>query len=394
MWFYLIPARSWRQPSVFNLAQHYIMKGDYQGAIQTISHNLNSIESIEIPILLEQRAQCEIQNNQPELALLDFASILEYPISHIRKNSILKQRAALNINLGRYDDALADVRIINNIHYQKKIQKAIHLLSSPNLSYSELHQLYSISPISPDVLTRIAERNEDNLTFFNKILQYALYYSHDHKNESISIYKAKRNLCALWNINSTLLDFIENSPSSHNSELISLISNISSIFSRKIYSNTDLQIALDSLLHFCPINSKVIEEIMFLNASLYKNTKPSISLFILDKLLEKNPNEMKFIREKADIISDFDKETAMEYLSHYDPVFIPKKQRPISLKSSLKLLGVSVFDDKDKVLSSYHQLIMKFHPDLQKHPLLKFLSEKKMKKINAAFDIIMEYHSW
>ena len=282
MLFQIIGARLWWPISFAKVAHEFIVQGDFIKANNTISSQLPNSTPKQIPILLELRSQCAMELGDFYQSLNDLTQALEYPISKIRRNSLLAQRARIYLQVGDYDNALKDAELINSARIKSQIFEANYLLQLNIPTESDISRLIFLSPYSSDAFYRAAQFYENNDTYFNYLIDKSLYYSkfnnnkhnnkhYKHNDKTIMLYKFQRNICHLSYLSSTIKDFQDFVD--YNSDIYNFLSNLSSLFSNDP-NFSFIEIAYKFASNICPSNSKILNKLINMNIDQNIRTIP------------------------------------------------------------------------------------------------------------------------
>ena len=384
--------------------ENMIRDEKFNEAFEELTNLMNSSEDELDPIFLELRAQCSIMISMARTAINDINKLLSIRnIATIERMHLISLRAAANLKIGDYQNALEDSKYSSNKRIKQLCEEAARILESDEINYANINRLLSISPESPDALSKACKffLNNNDYENFAKYSQALLQY--DPNNNEVLKQRGEVFLCSA-NFNESIEELTtcdDCQEIQHNALYLSnFVGTVLHKNINQILKTIDrARLIVDST---CTRSSLLAAFIKLVNSSLLRSQKKlDLAYEIVEDVLKQYPKYNDALLIKADILLDAgDYESAVKIykqLIESDPGNIQVQQRYekgiqlIQKENNISLftiIGVPENSKPEVVISGFRRAVLRWHPDNFKNKLSKKIAEKKMKKVNAAFELL------
>ncbi|OHT16777.1 hypothetical protein TRFO_41569 [Tritrichomonas foetus] len=384
-----------------------IKEGEIQSAFIQLSDILNNETDSLNPIYLEMRAHCAMLLSMATTAILDLTQLLSFEkLAKIERDHLLAVRAAAYLRIGDYESALKDGQLISNKRLENYVKETELLLNQKIFTTNSIKKLLQISPESPKVLSKATQfflemKDYDNFLKYSQILMKI-----DPTNINVVKERSSFLLCNA-DFNETLKS-LSICPECDNirKNTTYLVNFIDSVQNRDINEISKhinhAKFIVDSTCQKFEIDNELSRFIKLVNSSLLRwQNRLDLAFDVVEDILSQYPDHQDALLSKADILFDAgDFESAAEtykIILEKDPTNfqaadgLQKAQYYIKQQmkmSPFQVIGVSENSDINTIRKAYKKLAIQWHPDNFKNKLFKNIAEKKMKRINSAFEQI------
>ena len=314
--------------------ENMIRDEKFNEAFEELTNLMNSSEDELDPIFLELRAQCSIMISMARTAINDINKLLSIRnIATIERMHLISLRAAANLKIGDYQNALEDSKYSSNKRIKQLCEEAARILESDEINYANINRLLSISPESPDALSKACKffLNNNDYENFAKYSQALLQY--DPNNNEVLKQRGEVFLCSA-NFNESIEELTtcdDCQEIQHNALYLSnFVGTVLHKNINQILKTIDrARLIVDST---CTRNSLLAAFIKLVNSSLLRSQKKlDLAYEIVEDVLKQYPKYNDALLIKADILLDAgDYESAVKIykqLIESDPGNIQVQQR-------------------------------------------------------------------